>query len=458
MDVTSSRDETALLDELRLSRERAEELGAALHAVDAEFEELETEGQQYDLLHQACGALEKLAEQGASGLFWEGREGGRSGEEHLRRVRGQIDEFQQRLAGVERRRHELASQLGEVRDDSELLEEDILEAREEAERKKLEWLIERESSAPPARPERMAWTRGTEDEVLFRKSLAGTLLASLLLAGLLSVVDLPILDVWEPVEVPERFAQLIKEERAVPPPPPVVQEVEPAQAEPEVAEEAPLVAEQPAPEPTTTKPTPPSPRSQGILAFRDKFSGLAQQDPDLQLGAQARIDRAGEAQSGRPTRSLVTTTTPGSSGGVDVSALSRNVGGGGQGLEGVQVAGATSAIGGVGNGSDRPLSGGPGASRTDEEIQIVFDRHKASLYRLYNRALRLDPTLRGQIVLRIRIEPDGSVSLCEMKSTDMAAPKLTDQVVGRVASFDFGAKEGISAITIVYPIDFLPAT
>ena len=62
MDVTSSRDETALLDELRLSRERAEELGAALHAVDAEFEELETEGQQYDLLHQACGALEKLAD------------------------------------------------------------------------------------------------------------------------------------------------------------------------------------------------------------------------------------------------------------------------------------------------------------------------------------------------------------------------------------------------------------
>ena len=134
------------------------------------------------------------------------------------------------------------------------------------------------------------------------------------------------------------------------------------------------------------------------------------------------------------------------------------MGGGGQGLEGVQVARATSAIGAIGNGSDRPLSGGPGMSRTDEEIQIVFDRHKASLYRLYNKALRLDPTLRGQIVLRIRIEADGSVALAELKSTDMNAPKLAQQVVSRVKTFDFGAKEGIPAITILYPIDFLPAT
>jgi hypothetical protein len=31
-------------------------------------------------------------------------------------------------------------------------------------------------------------------------------------------------------------------------------------------------------------------------------------------------------------------------------------------------------------------------------------------------------------------------------------------VVERVRTFDFGAKEGIPAVTIIYPIDFLPAT
>ena len=38
----------------------------------------------------------------------------------------------------------------------------------------------------------------------------------------------------------------------------------------------------------------------------------------------------------------------------------------------------------------------------------MFDRYKAALYRLYNRELRRDPTLRGQIVRRLTIEPDGS--------------------------------------------------
>ena len=85
-----------------------------------------------------------------------------------------------------------------------------------------------------------------------------------------------------------------------------------------------------------------------------------------------------------------------------------------------------SSIGGTGT-ADRPLAGGSAAAgRTDEEIQIVFDRYKAVLYRLCNRAFRNDPTLCGQ-------------------------------VVDRVLTFDSAAKDNIPAITIFYPIDFLPA-
>jgi len=86
----------------------------------------------------------------------------------------------------------------------------------------------------------------------------------------------------------------------------------------------------------------------------------------------------------------------------------------------------------------------------------VFDRYKASFYRLYNRELREDPTLRGQMVLRLTIEPDGSVSMCTMQSTDMKAPDLAAQVVERVRTINFGTKDGVQALTIVYPIDFLP--
>jgi outer membrane biosynthesis protein TonB len=269
-------------------------------------------------------------------------------------------------------------------------------------------------------------------------------------------IPLPVPEGWEVIEVPERLTRLI-EERVAPPPP--VNELLPEQREPKPVEEEQLLAEEATPEPASTKEKPkPGAGSKGILAFREKFSNLADSAASAKLGSRARITRSGELASGRTTRSLVTTNGPGSSGGIDLAALSRDVGGGGgQGIEGVQVARATSAIGAIGGGTDRPLSGGPGSSRTDEEIQIVFDRNKAALYRLYNRELRRIPTLQGQIVLRMTIEPDGSVSLCEVHSSDMKAPALATQVVERVKAFDFGAKDGIPAITILYPIDFLPA-
>ena len=56
----------------------------------------------------------------------------------------------------------------------------------------------------------------------------------------------------------------------------------------------------------------------------------------------------------------------------------RGGGGGGMGGPGLQVARAKSSIAGIGGGDGRPKAhSGPGASRTDEEIQIVFDRYKS---------------------------------------------------------------------------------
>jgi hypothetical protein len=297
----------------------------------------------------------------------------------------------------------------------------------------------------------MPWTRGGEDDKRFRRSLAASLLVSLLLGLLIPQIDLPLPEPWEVIEVPDRLVRLIQKERPLPPPPPTQAEARPEEVKPEPEPEA--VAE------TTPQQEPKqSTKPQGILAFREQFSGLAANAPAARLGAKARITSSGGAGSAWPQRSMVTTLAPGSSGGINLAALSRDVGGGGGGaIEGVQVTRATSSIGAL-NGSGRPLSDGPGAARTDEEIQIVFDRHKAALYRLYNRELRRDPTLQGQMVLRLTIEPDGSVSLCELQSTDMKAPQLSAQVVERVRTFDFGAKEGIPAITIIYPIDFLPAT
>jgi outer membrane biosynthesis protein TonB len=225
---------------------------------------------------------------------------------------------------------------------------------------------------------------------------------------------------------------------------PVEQSVQVAKAEPKVEELAPKE---------------PDAKDQGILAFRAKLAAANEDQVVGRLGSQARIDNSDYA--GRAQRSMLTTSAPGSSGGINLASISRGVGnrnGNGGGMAGVAVTHASSAISAVGTpGGDRPVSGDVGvAGRTDEEIQIVFDRYKAALYRLYNKELRRDPTLKGQVILKLTIEPDGSVSLCELKSSDMNAPDLTAQVVERVKGFDFGAK-AVPAITILYPIDFLPA-
>ena len=457
MDAVASQDQQVLLAQLEQARESLDDLTRDLRDVDSEMEGVAKDRQQYRLLDEACGALEELSELGAAGLFWGERVADGKGDDHVRVVRGRVDVFQERLSEIESRRQAIGEKIRREQEDTELLEDDVYEAQQREEQRKLEWIVEREISDLPARPAVMPWTRGGEDDERFRKSLAASLLLGLLLGLLLPLIDLPAPEPWEATEVPDRLVRLIREERLLPPPPPVAQETKPEEKQPE-PEESPLVAEEGTskadPQQTPKRGT----ESKGILAFREKFSGLAETESSAPLGAQARIRSSGQAASGRPQRSMVVTQAPGSSGGINLAALSRDVGGRGNGqIEGVQVTRATSSIGNVA-GSDRPLSDGPALSRTDEEIQIVFDRHKAALYRLYNRQLRKDPTLMGQMILRIRIEPDGSVTLCEVQSTDMNAPQLSAQIVERVKTFDFGAKEGIPTITILYPIDFLPAT
>jgi hypothetical protein len=457
VNARSLQDEQALRAELDGARTRLDGLVRELHVIDDTLEELSTERQRYALVQEACGALEKLNELGGAELFWGDRPADGDGDFHIGMVRRRVDEFERRISDIESSRQSLLDRIRRQQENTEYLEDDLDEAQRQEELRKLEWVVEREIGPLPDCEPVMPWSRGGEDDQRFRKSLTASFLLALLPALLVPMVDLPVPERWEVIDVPERLTRLIKAETPLPPPP-VQQELTPEEKLADAPDEEPVLAEESTPEPTPEPKPEQSAGSKGILAFREKFSSLADSKPTARLGAQARIDRSGEAAIGRRGRSLVATQASGTSGGINLASLSRDaVGGGGGEIEGVEVGRATSSIGGIA-GSDRPLSGGPGLGRTDEEIQIVFDRHKGALYRLYNRELRRDPTLKGQIVLRMTIEPDGSVSLCELQASDMDAPRLSAQIAGRVKAFDFGAKEGIPAITILYPIDFLPAT
>jgi len=340
---------------------------------------------------------------------------------------------------------------------AQILEDDVFDALDEEERRKHEWIVEREIDAIRSSTPIVAWTRGAEEDTRYRKSLRNVLLACLALAVIFPLIPLPLPEPDEPIEVPERVITMMMEPR--PQPPPRVQPVPPPPP-PQVAQ----VKPQEKPEPQRTvqpekEPEPAEAAPQGILAFREKLDSFKDVPVVAQLGSQARINDANESSVSRAERAMLTTNAPGSSGGIQLAALSRNFGPEGGvyrgAMEGAALTRASSNISAIGPG-DRPHSDGAVLARTDEEIQIVFDRYKASLYRLYNRELRQDPTLQGQMILRLTIEPNGSVSFCALHATDMNAPVLVTQIVDRVRSFDFGAKE-VPAITIIYPIDFLPA-
>jgi outer membrane biosynthesis protein TonB len=460
-----SGEEQSLRDKIERAEMVLDEFEGELGGVDRERDEQAGKRHQFDLLLQVCNSLDELDDLGAAHLFWAQQDGGKTRAETLTYARRNIEVFGDDILRLEEQRALVIEKIGDQNLILDRLHYELREVMELEESRQAEWVVERDEDELPYRAAIMPWTRGTAEDQLFRVNVLASLFVALAVGWLISTIALPIPERSKLIEVPERVAKLVQKEQLPPPEPepidiPVPDEDIP-EPEPELAEEIPpeetpeavdqpLVAEA-APEDTKEKV-----KSKGILAFRDSFAARANLNTTAQLGSQARLSSAGEDSVGRPERMMVTTTAPGSSGGINLASISRDVGGGGQGIEGVQVSRVASSIGG-GEGPDRPLSAGMSAGRTDEEIQIVFDRYKAALYRLYNRELRKDPTLRGQLILRLTIEPDGTVSMCQLQSSDMDAPALAQQVVDRVSGFDFGAKDGIVAMTIIYPIDFLPA-
>jgi len=103
-----------------------------------------------------------------------------------------------------------------------------------------------------------------------------------------------------------------------------------------------------------------------------------------------------------------------------------------------------------------PAPGKPSAGeRAMSNIRKVFDAQKTALYSLYKRELRQDPTLEGKVLLELVIEPDGSVSACEVVSSELENPTLEQRIAMRVRMFNFGA-DSVEQRKVRFPVDFLP--
>ena len=485
---TFQQEQQALEAQIRKARDNIAGLEDQVRGVDRELEGLFEHRQKFQLLTQVCKSLDTLDSLGAGSLFWGEQTATPEVKDRVERARAQAAQFNEKIAGIEQNRAALTARIEDEYLNIDKWEYDLAVSIEKEERKKSEFLVEREISELPYRPVVMPWDPEGEDAKRFRKIIFLALLLSITLGGGTAFWKLPPREKYVAIEVPERLVKMVKNE---PPPAPPKKEVKKDDKKPEDKkpdEKKPQEKVQVKPVETTVK-TPTATTAQvkearkvaessGMLAFKNNFSEMLNDDMPSELGSDAKITNAGRQNPGGAagTRSLIVAQANGGSGGIANFGVSRGGSGNGSG------SGRSGGGNGVGNGSgraitgggygvgkatsgiaagmgdaDRPLSKGAGPGRTDEEIQIVFDKYKAALYRIYNRELRNDPSLRGKMVLALTIEPDGHVSACRVQSTDLNSEALSKDIVERVFKFNFGEKEGVPSTKILYPIDFLPA-
>ena len=180
MDAVTTQDQQALVTQLAEAREKLVDLERDLRVIDDELGALATEREQHRLLSDVCGSLEQLKETGGAELFWGGGTAVNAGADHVRRVRGRVDTFQKGLGEIEARRNATLREIELQQGCAYLLEDDVFEAQEEEERRKQEWIVEREIGALASREAIMPWARSGEDDRRFRKTLGTTMLVCLL--------------------------------------------------------------------------------------------------------------------------------------------------------------------------------------------------------------------------------------------------------------------------------------
>jgi len=95
------------------------------------------------------------------------------------------------------------------------------------------------------------------------------------------------------------------------------------------------------------------------------------------------------------------------------------------------------------------------ATRSKEEISIVFVKKKGSTYRIYNRELRKDPTLAGKIVFELVISPAGLVTSVKILSSTVNSPDFEGKIAERMKLFEFESNN-VDEMIIKYPMEFIP--
>jgi periplasmic protein TonB len=292
--------------------------------------------------------------------------------------------------------------------------------------------------APYFRRYELPWSPSEEMERRFRVILRNLVIALAFIALLIWL--LPHRTVVQNTEsLPERVVQLVMEPPPPPPPPPPPKPEKPL-------EKAPVT-------PKPQVPVDPRVKASKSAAVFDALAQLRDMDVDKFAKNQPKTTDPGDVSIVQ--RSLIQSKAGGTSGGIS-SPTSSGLAAGSGSLRGIYTTQVKDPnLGASGQAATR--GGGSGkASRSADEIALVFTKNKGAIDAMYARALRDNPALQGKVVLELTIAPSGDITAARIVSTDLNDPEFENKLLARIRLFKFDAKD-VATLTATKPIDFFPA-
>jgi TonB family protein len=295
--------------------------------------------------------------------------------------------------------------------------------------------------APYYRRYELPWSPSEEMERRFR-----AILRNLAIVFAIFAVLMPFLPRHERVvnteSLPERVVQLVVEPPPPPPPPPPPKPEKPLEKAPPSAK--------PIPQPV-------NPRikasKSGLLANMDDLAALRDQ-VDLDKFAKDQPKTTDPGDVSVVTRNVITSKAGGTSGGISAPTSSGLAAGSGS-LRGIYTTQVKNPN--LGASGQATRAGGSGkASRSADEIALVFTKNKGAIDAMYARALRDNPALQGKVVLELTIAPSGEITSARVVSSELNDKEFEDKLLARIRLFKFEAKD-VATLTATKPIDFFPA-
>ena len=287
----------------------------------------------------------------------------------------------------------------------------------------------------------LPWSPSEETERRFRVILRNLGIAATIVAIILFF--LPHTErVTNTDSLPERVVQLVMQPPPPPPPPPPPKPEKPL-------EKVPV---------TKAPPVPVDPRikasKSGLLANMDDLAALRDQI-DLDKFAKNQKNTTDPGDVSTVTRSLITSKAGGTSGGISAPTSSGLASGSGS-LRGIYTTQVKDPNLGAGGQAATRAGGSGKASRSADEIALVFTKNKGAIDAMYARALRDNPALQGKVVIELTIAPSGDITAAKVISTELNDPEFENKLLARIRLFKFEAKD-VAALTATKPIDFFPA-